>query len=283
MFSTSQYQLIDFGNGRKLEQINGIIVERPSPGAVGRPMGSPDWEKAELQFDENRICWNYRDSCSDRIAEWFCEIGPVRMQLKPTSTGQIGIFPEHWEHWSWIASNPLPQNDEPIRVLNLFAYTGAATLALASQGFSVTHVESSKPTVAWARENCEASGLGEASIRWIVDDALKFVEREVRRGNQYEVILMDPPTFGHGTNKQRWEVHRDLPRLLNGCWKLLSEHRRNVLLTGHSQNMDLRQLARDLEDEFGSKSMGTFKIQQAYLMDQGDRKLDCGYACKFSW
>jgi len=283
VFSTSQYQLIDFGNGRKLEQINGIIVERPSPGAVGRPMGSPDWEKAELQFDENRICWNYRDPCSDRIAEWFCEIGPVRMQLKPTSTGQIGIFPEHWEHWSWIAGNPLPQTGEPIRVLNLFAYTGATTLALASQGYCLTHVDSSKPTVAWARENCEASGLGEASIRWIVDDALKFVEREVRRGNQYEVILMDPPTFGHGTNKQRWEVHRDLPRLLNGCWKLLSQHRRNVLLTGHSQNMDLRQLARDLEDEFGSQSIGTFKIQQAYLTDQADRKLDCGYACKFSW
>lgn len=283
MFSTSQYQLIDFGNGRKLEQINGIIVDRPSPGVVGRSMGSPDWEKADLQFDENRNSWNYRDSCSDRIEAWFCEIGPVRMRLKPTSTGQIGIFAEHWEHWSWIASNPLPPTDEPIRVLNLFAYTGATTLALASQGYSVTHVDSSKPTVAWARENCEASGLREASIRWIVDDALKFVEREVRRGSQYDVILLDPPTFGHGTNKQRWEVHRDLPRLLNGCWKLLSEHRRNVLLTGHSQNMDLRQLARDLEDEFGSKSIGSFKIQQAYLMDQSDRKLDCGYACKFSW
>ncbi|MCE3014692.1 MAG: class I SAM-dependent methyltransferase [Pirellula sp.] len=283
MFSTSQYQLIDFGNGRKLEQINGIIVDRPSPGAVDRPLGSPDWEKAELQFDENRNRWNYRDSCSDRLEEWFCEIGTVRMRLKPTSTGQIGIFPEHWEHWNWIASNPIPKTDEPIRVLNLFAYTGATSLALASQGYSVTHVDSSKPTVAWARENCAASGLGEAPIRWIVDDALKFVEREVRRGSLYEIILLDPPTFGHGTNKQRWEVHRDLPRLLNGCWKLLSEHRRNVLLTGHSQNMDLRQLARDLEDEFGSKSIGTFKIQQAYLMDQGDRKLDCGYACKFCW
>lgn len=283
MFSTSQHQLIDFGNGRKLEQINGIIVDRPSPGAVGRPLGSPDWEKADLQFDENRNSWNYRDSCSDRLEEWFCEIGTVRMRLKPTSTGQIGIFPEHWEHWNWIASNPLSKADEPIRVLNLFAYTGATSLALASQGYSVTHVDSSKPTVAWARENCAASGLGEAPIRWIVDDALKFVEREVRRGSLYDIILLDPPTFGHGTNKQRWEVHRDLPRLLNGCWKLLSEHRRNVLLTGHSQNMDLRQLARDLEDEFGSKSIGTFKIQQAYLMDRGDRKLDCGYACKFSW
>jgi 23S rRNA (cytosine1962-C5)-methyltransferase len=283
LFSTSQYQLIDFGNGRKLEQINGILVDRPSPGVFDRPMGSPDWEKANLQFDENRNCWNYRDSCSDGLEGWFCEIGPVRMRLKPTSTGQIGIFPEHWEHWNWIASNPMPLTDEPIRVLNLFAYTGATTLALASQGHSVTHVDSSKPTVAWARENCEASGLGDASIRWIVDDALKFVEREVRRGNQYEIILMDPPTFGHGTNKQRWEVHRDLPRLLNGCWKLLSEHRRNVLLTGHSQNMDLRQIARDLEEEFGSTSIGTFKIQQAYLMDRGDRKLDCGYACKFSW
>jgi 23S rRNA (cytosine1962-C5)-methyltransferase len=283
LFSTSQYQLIDFGNGRKLERINGIVVDRPAPGGFDRPMGSPDWEKADLQFDENRHCWNYRDSCNAGLEEWFCEIGPVRMRLKPTSTGQIGIFPEHWEHWNWIASNPLPLTDDPIRVLNLFAYTGATTLALASQGHSVTHVDSSKPTVAWARENCEASGLGNASIRWIVDDALKFVEREVRRGNQYEIILMDPPTFGHGTNKQRWEVHRDLPRLLDGCWKLLSEHRRNVLLTGHSQNMDLRQVARDLEDEFGSNSIGAFKIQQAYLLDQGDRKLDCGYACKFSW
>ena len=283
MFSTSQYQLIDFGNGRKLERINGIVVDRPCPGAFERPLGSQEWENAVIRFDETRNCWDYRDSCSDWMNDWTCEIGPLRMRLKPTSTGQIGIFPEHWEHWNWIESSPPSLPENPIRVLNLFAYTGATTLALASRGFSVTHVDSSKPTVAWARENCEASGLGEASIRWIVDDALKFVEREVRRGNQYEVVLLDPPTFGHGTNKQRWEVHRDLPRLLHGCWKLLSEHRRNVLLTGHSQNMDLRQLARDLEDEFGSKAIGTFKIQQAFLLDAGDRKLDCGYACKFSW
>ena len=208
------------------------------------------------------------------------------MQIKPTPAGQVGIFPEHWAHWDWLSQKLTPStatSSQPTRVLSLFAYTGATTLELARQGCIVTHVDASKPTVQWGKENQKLSGLEHAIIRWIVDDACAFVKRELRRGKQYEAIILDPPTYGHGSQGDRWEIHRDLMPLLDDCWQLLSEDRRAVLLCGHSSHISLREINRQLGQKHGSASVGNCEMTQAFLLDQSGRKLDCGFAAKYSF
>ncbi|MEQ1825131.1 MAG: class I SAM-dependent methyltransferase [Pirellula sp.] len=210
------------------------------------------------------------------------------MRLKPTPAGQIGIFPEHWAHWSWlnerlgIKERSKLHNSRP-RVLNLFAYTGATTLYLASQGCTVTHVDASKPTVDWARENCLLSGLAEAPIRWIVDDVAAYVRREIRRNRQYDAILLDPPTYGHGSQGDRWEIYRDLLPLLIDCWQLLSNERRAVLLCGHSSHISVRDLNQAIREAHGTDRLGECEVTQAYLQSLDGRRLDCGFAAKYSF
>lgn len=284
--SEALYQLIDFGEGKKLEKIGGLVVERPSPGATDPLAGSPLWKNVDIAYRDHR--WHYLSSCSRRMdwANWRGRVETVTLQLKPTAAGQVGIFPEHWVHWPWFQQQFVrlsePQSPQP-RVLHLFAYTGATTLALATQGFHVTHVDASRPTVAWARENGELSGLKDRPIRWIVDDAVKFVEREVRRGSRYSGLILDPPSFGHGTQAERWQIHRDLLPLLHQCWKLLDEEKGFALLCGHSPDIRLRELAGSLGAAFGTPRIEKNRIQQASLEDSTGRTLDCGYASLFEW
>lgn len=280
------YQLIDFGDGKKLEKIGGLIVERTSPGANCPIAGSPLWKNADIAYRDNR--WHYLSSCSRQMdwEEWYGIQEGITLRLKATAAGQVGIFPEHWVHWPWFQeqfARLTETNANPPRVLHLFAYTGATTLALARQGFHVTHVDASRPTVAWARENCERSGLNQFPVRWIVDDAVKFVEREVRRGNRYGGIILDPPSFGHGAQAERWQIHRDLLPLLHQCWKLRDADQGFALLCGHSPDIRLRDLASSLGGAHGSRSVENSTIQQAFLEDSFGRKLDCGYANRFEW
>jgi 23S rRNA (cytosine1962-C5)-methyltransferase len=222
------------------------------------------------------------NSCKETLDDWECSANGLRLRLRPTPTGQVGVFPEHWRQWDWMfgCMDRIRDFVSLPRVLHLFAYTGGTTLALAKHNCAVTHVDASKPTVAWARENCARNQLEAAPIRWVVEEATRYVEREIKRGNQYEAIILDPPTFGHGTHRERWEIRRDLPRLLVGCWRLLSNHRSFVLLCGHSYGIDLRSLLEGIEEEFGVEAMGKVRIQQAYLNDEKERVLDCGYACR---
>ena len=201
-FPESNYRLLDFGMGRKLEQFGDRIVDRPCPGAMSSKKGSRLWDQADLVFSlKEKDRWHYLNSKVSTVSttkeNWFCVCDDIRMTLKPTPAGQVGVIPEHWGHWPWLLEKLLFEDamfGKALRVLNLFAYTGATTLALARAGCAVTHVDSSKPTVAWARENCAYSDLGKVSIRWIVDDAATFVKRELRRNTRYEAILLDPPT-----------------------------------------------------------------------------------------
>ncbi|AMV34843.1 Ribosomal RNA large subunit methyltransferase K [Pirellula sp. SH-Sr6A] len=284
--SEAIYQLIDFGEGKKLEKIGGLVVERPSPGATDPLGGSPLWEKVDLAYRDQG--WHYLSSCSRRMdwENWKGTVDSVTLRFKPTAAGQVGIFPEHWTHWPWFQEQYVrlsePHLPQP-RVLHLFAYTGATTLALAARGFHVTHVDASRPTVAWARENGELSGLKDRPVRWIVDDAVKFVDREVRRGNRYCGLILDPPSFGHGTQAERWQIHRDLLPLLHQCWKLLDEERGFALLCGHSPDIRLRELARSLGAAHGMRRVEKNRIQQAGLEDSEGRTLDCGYASLFEW
>ena len=287
----SNYRLLDFGRGRKLEKFGDLIVDRPCPGAASPKKDASLWDQADLAFGlKSEDAWHCISSKVTRIAtakeDWFCDCDGIRMSLKPTPAGQVGVFPEHWGHWSWLLAQLLPADatvSDPPRVLSLFAYTGATTLALARAGCMVTHVDSSKPTVAWARENCAYSNLSSAPIRWIVDDAITFVKRELKRNMRYEAIILDPPTYGHGAKGTRWEIHRHLMPLLSDCWQLLSENRRAVLLSGHSSNIAIRDINDRLGQQHGVSSVSSCEITQANLIDSFGRKLDCGYAARYSF
>ena len=287
----SNYRLLDFGLGRKLERFGDVTVDRPCPSATTSPKSPALWKQVDLSYGVKRDdCWHIHQHAngqsSPATGEWFCNCEGVRMSLKPTPAGQVGVFPEHWTHWTWLLET-LGVHENPVqtppRVLSLFAYTGATTLALARAGCAVTHVDASKPTVAWARENCVHSNLGEASIRWIVDDAVTFVKRELRRNAQYEAIILDPPTYGHGSKGTRWEIHRHLMPLLNDCWQLLSDARKAVLLCGHSSHIAIRDINGELVQKFGAKSVANCEIHQANLIDSIGRKLDCGFAARYSF
>ena len=290
-FPESNYRLLDFGMGRKLEQFGDRIVDRPCPGAMSSKKGSSLWDQADLSYSlKEKDRWHYLHSKVPPVAtakeNWFCVCDGIRMSLKPTPAGQVGVFPEHWGHWPWLLKK-MSLEDAMLaktpRVLSLFAYTGATTLALARAGCAVTHVDSSKPTVAWARENCAFSDLGKVSIRWIVDDAATFVKRELRRNAQYEAILLDPPTYGHGAKGARWEIHRHLMPLLKDCWQLLSDQRRAVLLCGHSSHIAVRDINEKLAQQYGAESISNCEITQANLVDLSGRKLDCGFAARYSF
>jgi 23S rRNA (cytosine1962-C5)-methyltransferase len=292
--TTYDYQLLDFGQGRKLEQLGQVIVDRPCPGANGPKRNPKAWQSSQLVYREGPGGgWDQQASGTAAMADiqddWECRSGGIRLGIRPTVAGQLGVFPEHWAHWDWLRESlslekqAVDQESGKPRVLSLFAYTGATTLALALSGCDVTHVDASKPTVQWARENAVRSGLQNASIRWIVDDASAFVKRDLRRKQQYDAIILDPPTYGHGSQGDRWQIRRDLVPLLSNCWQLLSENRKAVLLCGHSSHISIRDINQVLVAEYGRKGVGRCEVSQAFLVDLQDRKLDCGFSAKYSW
>jgi 23S rRNA (cytosine1962-C5)-methyltransferase len=241
------YALIDAGDGRRLERFGSGVVDRPAPSVAETPRrAAPEtWRAAERRFFRERG-WTGDDRDPWRIA-----IDGLTLELRPTAAGQLGLFPEHALAWPWLRDRMAQhQNGE---VLHLFAYTGATTLALAAAGARVTHVDASRPAVAWARRNAELSGLGERPIRWIVDDAITYVRREERRGRRYAGIILDPPTFGHGPAGTRWELDDALPVLLAACAGV-ADPDAFVLLTAHAPELVPDDLASALEVAFGIPS-----------------------------
>ena len=227
------YALIDSGNRRKLEQFGEIRIIRSEPKAWWSPTLPPEeWKKAVAvhEDDSREGRWKFRRNAAPE--PWTLRFrNAFALQLRfMDRSKQIGAFPEQSPHWDWILKNPVA-GKKPMRLLNLFGYTGAASLAAARAGWHVTHVDASKPAVAWGRRNQELSGLGNAPIRWILEDAVKFCRREARRGNTYEAILLDPPAFGRGPDGELWKVERDLPDLLRGCRELLSTDAKALILT----------------------------------------------------
>lgn len=225
------HRLLDTGDGFKLEEIGGVRMVRSEPKAWwGKSLPAAEWNKAVAVHEENGrdSRWNLRGNCPK---EWETRLGKLRFQLRfMDNSKQFGVFAEQSPHWNWIAQQKTGGEQRP-RILNLFGYTGAASLVAAQAGWHVTHVDASKPAVAWGRRNQELSGLAELPIRWIIEDAMTFVKREVKRGNQYEAIMLDPPAFGRGPNGEFWKVERDLAPLLRACRDLLSPNARFLLLT----------------------------------------------------
>ena len=229
------YALLDSGNGSKLEQFGAYTFVRPEHQAVWKPaMDKSAWEHAHATFvptaEESGGRWQIRKPLPD---SWSIRYGDLRLLARPSNSRHLGIFPEQAVHWDWIMDQILKSKRE-VSVLNLFGYTGAATLAAARVGAKVTHVDASKKSVAWARENQNLSQLENASIRWIVDDAVKFIRREVRRGNRYHGIILDPPKFGRGPKGEVWEFFDMLPELLPDLRMLFSDQPLFLIITAYA-------------------------------------------------
>jgi 23S rRNA (cytosine1962-C5)-methyltransferase len=228
----SDYELLDSGDGAKLERFGPYRLMRPENGAIW-PRGLPakEWAAAEAAFvtadEEGAGRWEFRRPLD---ARWAMRYDKLRFWAQPTPFRHLGVFPEQAVHGAW-AGELIRSAQRPVKVLNLFGYTGLATLAAAEAGASVTHLDASQKAMAWARENQALSGLSERPIRWLVDDALKFVQREVRRGMRYDGLIVDPPKFGRGPKGEVWKLEESLPALLEACRALLSDRPLFAVLT----------------------------------------------------
>jgi 23S rRNA (cytosine1962-C5)-methyltransferase len=239
---TAEYALIDSGAGEKLERYGDIIVSRPDPQALW-PKAAPEseWKKATAVFHP-KSGWQLHASVPPR---WKISLNDLSFWIKPSAFKHTGVFPEHMHNWKWIEktirarSHPHPTHKEgsqarPLSVLNLFGYTGGATMAAAAAGAEVCHVDGSKTSVAWAKDNAALSGFGEKPIRWIVDDARAFLKREIKRGRHYDAIIMDPPIFGRGPNGEVWKIEEHFIELLELVKKVLVEKPVFILLNGYA-------------------------------------------------
>ncbi|MBV6396662.1 MAG: Ribosomal RNA large subunit methyltransferase K/L [Anaerolineales bacterium] len=226
------YELLDSGDGLKLERFGAFTFVRPEAQALWKPsLSKKEWDAAQAVFqpsaEESGGHWIEKKKIPER---WKMEYGDLKFWAMTTPGRHLGVFPEVASHWDWMADS-ISRADRTANVLNLFGYTGLASLAAASAGAKVTHVDASKKSVSWARENQELSGLSDKPIRWIVDDALKFVQREARRGTKYDGIVLDPPKFGRGPKGEVWEVYRSLPDLLSACKDVISDQPLFLVLT----------------------------------------------------
>lgn len=234
-FAWKDYQLIDSGNGRKLERCGPYLFDRPESQALWQPrLSTAHWNKADAQFiggdQENGGHWEFRHSIQRR---WLMHYGDLSFWAEATPFRHLGFFPEQANHWDFT-ERLITRAQRPIRVLNLFGYTGVASLAAAKAGAQVTHVDASKKMITWAHENQVQAGLTDKPIRWIVDDALKFVRREARRGSTYDGFIIDPPKFGRGPSGEIWKLEESLPALLHECRALLSEQPLFFIITAYA-------------------------------------------------
>ena len=280
MFSSDQYELIDFGAGRKLERFGSCIVDRPCPGADGLDRARPDdWDPVHARYDRTngqQGSWSWAGELPE---SWTVSPGPFQLQLKTSSIGHLGVFPEQAPCWEWIAqmiSQMISRANRPVKLLNLFAYTGGSTLAAAVAGAAVVHVDAARNTVARARHNAQQSHLTKAPIRWIVDDVTKFVQRELRRGNNYDVVVLDPPTYGHGPNGETWKLTDGLPPLVEMCQQLTVDRLALLLLTCHTPDFGPTQLGKLLADTFFSGRLNEIDCGCLQLKSRDGRHLPCG-------
>lgn len=265
------YRLLDSGNKLKLEQVGDVLIIRSEPRAWWQPdLPQSEWDKASAVYDrEDRGEWVFKNAVKHEATMAFHEL---KVKIKFTKMSKhIGIFPEQSGQWDWIRKKVKDAKRE-INVLNLFGYTGMGTLAAASAGAKVTHVDGSKVAISWARENQDMSGLAEAPVRWILDDVVKFVNREIRRGKKYDAIIMDPPAYGRGPQGQVWKIEDDLMPLLNACKQILSDQPLFFILTTYSIEASSLSLGNFLYDLM-REHKGTIQSGELVLKNQSSEKL----------
>ena len=270
------YEVLDTSGGEKLERWGDYLLVRPDPQVIwNTPKDLPGWRKMNGHY--------YRSSKGggeweffDLPKQWDIHYRSLTFHLKPFSFKHTGLFPEQAVNWDWF-SDKIKKAGRPVKVLNLFAYTGGATLAAAAAGASVTHVDASKGMVTWAKENAVASGLGDAPIRWLVDDCVKFVEREIRRGNHYDGIIMDPPSYGRGPKGEIWKIEEKIYSLVCLCEKLLSKDPLFFLINSYTTGLQPAVLSYMLGSAIAKKHGGKVSADEVGLpVSASGLVLPCG-------
>lgn len=279
----SDYALLDSGNGRKLERYGRFTVVRPEPQCLWTPaLPAEAWEAADAVFDptdeEDAGRWRFRDK---PVEAWPLGWGEVRFQGRFTAFRHLAFFPEQAANWAWLDQAVRSHGGQP-RVLNLFGYTGVASLVMAQAGAAVTHVDASKKAVAWARENAELSGLSDRPIRWIVEDARKYVQREVRRGSQYEGIILDPPKYGRGPGGEVWRLFEDLPELARLCAGLLSGNATFLILNAYAERISGAALSGLLDEKLADRGGRIEWGELALVQEGGERQVGMSFYARWS-
>lgn len=272
------YEILDMSGGQKLERWNEVILSRPDPQIIWNNKTKPSlWDNVDAKYQRSNTGggkWHiYNKSMR---ASWTVKWQDLTFNLKLMGFKHTGLFPEQAYNWN-IIRNKIKESKRDINVLNLFAYTGGASVAALSVGASVVHVDSSRGMVDWAKENVHSSGLEDKPIRFIVDDVFKFVEREIRRGNKYDIIIMDPPSFGRGSNKEIWNIETDLYNLVELCSKVLSDNPLMFLINSYTTGLSMNVLADILKLTVNKKHQGFISADEVGLpMKDSDLILPCG-------
>ena len=275
------YKVIDTSKGEKLERSGDYMLVRPDPQVIwNTPKTNRYWKRPNAHYHRSKKGggeWEF----FDLPQQWTISYKSLTFNLKPFSFKHTGLFPEQATNWDWFG-NLIRNAGRPIKVLNLFAYTGGATLAAAAAGASVTHVDASKGMVTWAKENAVSSGLGDAPIRWIVDDCQKFVEREIRRGNHYDAIIMDPPSYGRGPKGEIWKIEEAIYPLICLCEQLLTERPLFFLVNSYTTGLQPAVLTYMISTAL-KKYDGTVESQEIGLpVSSNGLVLPCGASGRFT-
>jgi len=270
------YELIDSGNGRRLERFGKYILSRPDPQAIWLPKASPEtWDNADAVFDEG---WKTKIKISDK---WIVKYQNISLYLKLTPFKHTGIFPEQKIHWDYILQK-IPSAKRQPNILNLFGYTGVSSLVAAGAGAKVTHVDASRPAITWFRENQSLSGLMDKPIRIIVDDAIKFTAREIKRGIKYDGVIMDPPVYGHDPKGGIWDFNKDFPHLLENCSEILSGSPLFVIVNAYAVSASALMLENVMKDYFENLG-GKIEVGELCLKEKvGGRLLSTGIFARWS-
>jgi 23S rRNA (cytosine1962-C5)-methyltransferase len=266
------YELIDSGAGRKLERYGAFRVVRPEPQCLWTPrLPEPDWASAEAIFDpegeDDTGRWRFSRPLDQQFPLAWRE---MRFFGRFTSFRHLGFFPEQAANWAWI-DEQVRAAGRPIRLLNLFGYTGVASLIAAAAGAQVTHVDASKRAIGWARENAELAGVADKPVRWICEDARRYVQREVRRGSRYDGIILDPPKYGRGPNGEVWRLYEDLPELIAACAQLLSDDARFLIANVYAERISGLAVGSLLRQALAGRA-GRIDWGELALVEQGDER-----------
>jgi 23S rRNA (cytosine1962-C5)-methyltransferase len=270
----SGYELLDAGEEAKLERFGDIVLSRPDPQALWeKTLPQSEWDSAAGTYEREGKDGRWTGSLPK---EWRIEFGGFSFFIRPTSFKHTGLFPEQEPNWRWI------EQRNAKKVLNLFGYTGGASLAAAKSGAEVTHVDASKVAVAWARENAKISGLEDKPIRWIIEDVLTFVRREIKRGNTYDAVIMDPPAFGRGPSGELWKIEENFLELMKLLPNVLTEKPNFILVNGYAAGYSPLAFAYNLEP-IAKKFGGRLEYGDLAIAQKGsERVLPCGIFARWS-
>jgi 23S rRNA (cytosine1962-C5)-methyltransferase len=271
------YELIDTGGGEKLERWGQVVLRRPDPQIIWPlPKETNAWRTADAHYHRSSSgggAWDYKKDIPER---WTIRYRELQFYIKPTSFKHTGLFPEQAVNWSWMMDK-ISSAGRPIRVLNLFAYTGGASAACAYAGAEVCHVDASKGVVQWAKENLQLSGLGDRTVRFITDDVFKFVQREQRRGSKYDAIIMDPPSYGRGPNGETWKLESDLYPFIESCTSILTDKPLFFLINSYTTGLSASVLKNILTMALGRQHGGTISCGEIGLpITASGLHLPCG-------